>query len=95
MPDREKVIKAMEICVGNGHCSKCGYHLSDYYATAPICQNQMMADALALLKEQEAVEPEWKSGIPFCGNCGHRLQKKNRNAVGIKCSLCGRSVKWE
>lgn len=51
--------------------------------------------AIALLKEHEAVETTWFEGTPFCGNCGHRLEKKNRNMVGINCPMCKRSVKWE
>lgn len=54
----------------------------------------LAADALALLREQEAVEPEWIKGTPFCGNCGHRLEKKHRNMDGINCPECGRAVKW-
>ena len=46
-----------------------------------------------LLKEQEAVKPEWFDGTPFFGNCGHRLEKKIRNTE-IKCPTCGRLVKW-
>lgn len=47
-----------------------------------------------LLKEQEAIKPEWYDGTPFCGNCGHRLEKKNRNMKEIKCPTCGKAVKW-
>ena len=65
------------------------------YCTSDAEDHEMLKAVLALLKEQEAVEPEWKGGVPFCGNCGHRLQKKNRNMVGINCPMCKRSVKWE
>ena len=47
------------------------------------------------LKEQEPVKPEWRKGTPFCGNCGHRLEKKNRNMDGCKCPNCEKAVKWE
>ena len=51
--DREKVIKGLECCAG-----QCNYHGCPY---KDPCENangvkQIMLDALALLKEQEAVE---------------------------------------
>jgi len=61
--DRERVIKAIETCIGDGHCSSCGYHLSDYYVTAHDCRDQMMSDALTLLKEQEERERKWMQTI--------------------------------
>ena len=48
-----------------------------------------------LLKENDAIEPEWIKGTPFCGNCGHRLEKKSRYTDGIKCAKCGQAVKWD
>lgn len=63
MPDREKVIKALEICIWNGPCSRCGYHLADYYVTASDCRDQLMSDVLTMLKEQEPREitkDEWE-----------------------------------
>ena len=84
--DKEKVIKRLEVRI-----------ISDTdkgYKTIEIPVNEA-EDILALLKEQEGVKPEWKGGVPFCGNCGHRLQKKNRNVVGINCPMCKRSVQWE
>ena len=46
--DRNKVIKGLECCVGNTGCPMCPYYSA--------CDNDLMdllADALALLKEQE------------------------------------------
>lgn len=57
-----------------------------------ICNGCPIIDRL--LKEHEAVEPEWRNGTPFCGNCGHRLEKKSRCTDGIKCPKCERTVKW-
>lgn len=86
MADREKVIKGLQ-------------NLRDAIAFDYIRETdhavETLDNAIAMLKEQDAVKPEWKNGSPFCGNCGHRLEKKNRNTDGIKCPECGRSVKWE
>lgn len=46
MPDREKVIRGLELCAGTD-CIGCPYR-----GVSP-CQNKLAADALALLKEQE------------------------------------------
>ena len=63
MADIEKVIKAIEICIGDGHCSRCGYHLSDYHAMAHDCRDQMMSDVLELLKWYKEHEHD------VCANC--------------------------
>ena len=54
---------------------------------------KIVSDAVALLKEQEAVEPlkqleqaEWT----VCGNCYEHLIHK-----WTFCPYCGRAVKWE
>lgn len=49
MPDREKVIKALEVCVNNGFtsCEGCPYDYPDRVGC------QAIDDALALLKEQQ------------------------------------------
>ena len=57
--DREKVIKGLEICL-NGHVSrchgnsKCPYYIFDDKHPRGDCEyNQMLRDALAMLKEQQ------------------------------------------
>ena len=52
MPDREKVINALDICLGHGKCDDCGYRIKGGYSTMD-CRKPMMRDALALLKEQQ------------------------------------------
>ena len=51
-------------------------------------------DVLALLKEQEPVEPKRKDMSHndidwFCGKCGHCVRRLDNY-----CSRCGRKVKW-
>jgi hypothetical protein len=49
MADREKVIKGLEECVGNGNCTKCQYGKGKQ---ALSCK-KLLSDALALLREQD------------------------------------------
>lgn len=61
----------------------------------------LVRDAIALLKEQEAVEPikmqrmdgNFSFFVPYylCGNCRYELVGKDM----MFCSHCGRAVKWE
>ena len=52
--DREKVIKGLEICIdrvpGKYDCYECPYEIDGNY-----CEINLAKDALALLKEQEAI----------------------------------------
>lgn len=113
MIDREKVIKALE-CRKNAD-KRCGNPCEDtgmcHYATAVqsldgeiyrpfICDRERIcADAIALLKEQEAVKPgKDNDGTPepyiawwyVCGNCSWPIDMTDRY-----CRRCGRSVKWD
>ena len=110
MIDREKVIKALE-CRKNAD-KRCGNPCEEtglcHYATAVrgldgeiykpfICDRESIcADAIALLKEQEAVRPKSKvrhgayAQIQhFCGNCNTMLHGKPKY-----CSECGKAVLW-
>ena len=56
MPDREKVIRALEVCSRITNDMRCP-HGCPYMQHGSICYgtNGLMQDALALLREQEAV----------------------------------------
>lgn len=86
MPDKEKVIKGLEICA-TGHCE-----ISCPFYNAPQCTRAILTDALALLKEQAPVKPIIEHGkmYPQCRNCGEWLLKSDKY-----CSACGRKVLWE
>ena len=91
---REKVIKGLECCsrtTAEPNCEECPYN-----ANKMSCDNDMMQDALALLKAQEPVKPirlEGKRGWFFyCPNCKTIL---NDMAKPKYCSECGQAVKWE
>ena len=84
MPDREKIIKGWETV------------LSRDPLDAPW---DLIDETLALLKEQEAVEPKTvNNGEPepettwwyICGNCGLEIEYDDHF-----CRWCGRAVKWE
>ena len=71
MPDRDKVIKGLAHCTRPSEVSKGGNFCMDCPYTEPIGFNQfkcngqqMMKDAIALLKEQEAVVR--------CKDCKHK-----------------------
>ena len=101
MPDREKVIEGLDICINTirtscpsgcpyyEQCTKCG--IDNVFK--PI-----LRDALALLKEQEAVEPKKENdGNPepctswwyVCGDCGRYIDPHDKF-----CRHCGREVDW-
>ena len=84
MIDVKEVIDGLEM----------SYKYSNVDEDNTLVPQRIVLNAIALLREQEVVEPEWIKGTPFCGNCGHRLEKKHRNMDGINCPECGRKVKW-
>lgn len=91
MPDRKKVIKAIEGCINDGYfCNKCDYDGCVFKHGS--CEKDLLAAALSLLKEQEAVEPfcwnddygqHWK-----CGQCGKVIGANDKY-----CHECGKPVK--
>lgn len=104
MDKREKVIKGLECCmVGDGHSPKC--ELCPYATVGDdTCQtmDDLFADALALLKKQEPVEPIVDIDTWKCGNCGHTLEHQELLGDNVLfheqynfCPECGRVVKWE
>ena len=89
MDNREKVISHLQIirtwaAVGPSIDGKC---LEDTVA--------WIDDALALLKAQEPVEPTWRRGRPFCGNCGIEIYQSKMIGHVNFCQSCGMAVKWE
>jgi len=93
MPDMEKVIKGLECAIGiRGvkNCDNCPYD-NDFNCLG--C-DIVMRDALALLKEQEPVEPRSMSDCAWQYSCGEC--KKPLYAHGFAyCPWCGRRIKWQ
>ena len=96
--DRKKVIVGLELCL-EGLSDICPYKDSD----APGgCRDELMHDALVLLKAQEPVEPVVDIDTWKCGNCGHTLEHQELLGDNVLlheqynfCPECGRAVKWE
>lgn len=103
MADRDKIIKAWEIFRENNPYEICsGREFRAIREREPeYYMSQMIEDTIALLKEQEAVEPDTDSeGTCSCGNCGETVGYypvgcNNPHKFAMFCPNCGRSVKWE
>lgn len=94
MPDREKVIEEIEDAL-SGNLAKVG---NVYRMSLNGLKDKALTDVLALLKEQEAVEPEkFMDGQVErykCRKCGKHLLYASF-AKDNYCSKCGQAVKWE
>lgn len=78
MIDRGNVIKAIEICYTVGHnCTECPLF------NGGECNDRLMQDALALLKEQEYAR---------CGNCQFRDFGENEVGSWDRCKLHRRNT---
>lgn len=58
----------------------------------------VLKEILALLKEQEAVEPINSYGTFRCGNCENIVGYNDGHGRGYQnnfCSKCGKAVKWK
>lgn len=98
----DKVIKGLECCIAvqkypdeyDSGCDKCPYRPTE----SGTCKSmvEILADALALLKAQEPVEPtlDIRHGKSMwrCGSCSTALQPNQMNAKF--CFNCGMEVKW-
>ena len=93
MPDMEKVIKGLEVCTSIEDGESCPKECP-YYQDVCYGYDQLMRDALKLLKEQEAVEPELEGGGStwwhVCGECHGAIDASDRY-----CKHCGRRIKHE
>ncbi len=91
----------------SGNCLPVGGFCADVVSNE-ICEvihnayQHGYSDALALLKEQEPVEPILEQDFMVCGNCGHEViwQKIIGDNILVEeqldyCPQCGKAVKWE
>lgn len=93
MADRKKVIKAIDICLGHGHCDDCEYKIKGGYSIMD-CRKPMMRDALELLKEQESKQVDlyendewWSITCPDCQ--AEWMSDKDDTHF---CPRCGKAV---
>lgn len=96
MTDREKVIKGLKCCNMPNNHDDCPYNMATHYN---ICTHQLLTDAIALLKDQEAVKPfirihdaNISNGTEHvCGYCNGSFLHQH-----VKfCPWCGKAVKWD
>jgi len=111
MPDREKVIKGLELCeIGSG--DRCYETECPYYGQG--CTESLKNDVIALLKEQKAelsyrkakaiTHTATKLDDATCPSCGNVVGEKIRTgAIGQSvvqvrwdyCRFCGQKIDWE
>lgn len=96
--DREKVIKSLKWFRDMDSWRE-GIMIHDDHADV---RKQICDNAIALLKEQEAVSPYKFEDIWKCGNCGDGVVAyEELDVSGIEevkfnyCPTCGRRVLWE
>ena len=81
MPEREKVIKGLEVCTsivdGNSCPKDCPYYQEVCYG-----YDQLMRDALALIKEQDDA-PQKRTAIVRCAEC-----RKWDSKSGLTARMC-------
>lgn len=84
----DEVIKGLEELYG---------FLFREYANIPAEESKIyyertcaIRDAIALLKEQEAVYPSWQNGKMYCGHCGSKFPPR---VMMRFCHRCGVPIK--
>ena len=96
MADMGKVLNGLERCSKHDgvECPKCPYFNGE-------CTDDLMADALELLKEQEIV-PYIDIDEAKCPDCKVKLTRQELLGEDVLfedfydyCPHCGRKVKWE
>ena len=90
MPDREKVIRAWEIFRNSNPYEICNGKEFRAIREPEYCMGQMIEDTIALLKEQEPVEPKVSSTEQRCGNCNKVIEMDG----WIACPWCGKPIAW-
>ena len=90
MIDREKVIKGIRKCLSHKPCSENGCPYEDECAVEHL-NDPLLRDALAMLKEQEAVEPRVSTAEQRCGYCNKVIEMDGWKT----CPWCGKMIDWE
>ena len=88
MPDREKAINCLTDIeqIMTARQDICPREELQYW----IELQEGVADALAMLKEQEAVYPSWQNGKMYCGHCGSKFPPR---VMMRFCHRCGVPIK--
>ena len=97
MPDRDRVIYDIERCICHAPdaCRDC----SKFNTVGGNCTEDLLSDALALLREQEPVKPKRFLGALsdwyHCGVCWADMLDTGDGYRPKYCPQCGRAVKWD
>ena len=105
----EKVIKGLEHCkresesIDDNPCNGCPYNYDGERGENVCLREQLMRDALELLKKQ-APKPVWyetnsMTGLPICHcpSCNEVIKPYAYGDIrkAYYCQYCGQAVKWE
>ena len=87
--EKEKVIKALENCIGCQPCKNCPYEKG--YLAFPSCAVDMFKDALKLIKEMEQKTGHWdgERGSYTCSVCGCEGPEDGGYWASPFCPCCG------
>ena len=83
MPDMDKVIKGLND-IGGFIAGRVGFEQARNFL-------RTIDDALALLKEQEEVEPRVSTAEQRCGHCNKVIEMDRWKA----CPWCGKMIDWK
>ena len=91
MPDIEKVIKGIESCIGHCNFNECPYFV-DSCKEVGCNGNEVLKDALELLKEQEDIGKELETAIELIHKKNKRIEKLNavlnEQPQIVRCGEC-------
>lgn len=88
--DREKVINGLRSI--KTYLASQAIETTDSFAREGFIESQKdIDDAIALLKEQEAVEPRVSTAEQRCGNCNKVIEMDEWKA----CPWCGKRIDWK
>lgn len=73
------------------HCEDCCFYISIKPHRCGLREEQIQEDAIALLKEQEAVRPRVSCVEQRCGNCNKVIEMDGWKV----CPWCGKPILWE
>ena len=92
---RVKVIAGMEWALENMVDPMNDFRFSGYDGPAVLMNVPIIQDALEVLKEQEPIEPKYRRGMRYCGNCDRKLAFPYNHKAATFCWHCGKKVKWQ
>lgn len=78
MADREKVMREITLCTGGGPCEGCS-HYDNHEDDLVGCMDELLSDALELLKEQDAENGDWIT-----------IWQEDDTTISARCSICNR-----